>query len=134
MIDLKISRLPPPNYEEIKKHFKLSPHTVFTYGDTIHNPGGGPISDHLKHHESVHSVQQAEMGGPEVWWAKYLIDPEWRLQQEIEAYREQFKMVSEAANRAGRRKWLSKIAGDLASPIYGDIISKAEAMRQIENE
>ena len=38
----------PPNYEKIASVFDVKGKPlVFTYGDTIYNPGGGRIPDHL---------------------------------------------------------------------------------------
>lgn len=122
----------PPNYEEILKVLPAaaSPGVIFTYGDTIYNPGGGHIADHIMQHEQVHSVQQSEIG-IEAWWQQYLSDQKFRLEQEIEAYQHQWKTIQTAANRHGRRVWLCKIADDLSGAVYGNLISKDEAIGRI---
>src|SRR5258708_14781803 len=74
----------PPNYDQISKTFKLHKNVVFTYGQTLYNPDRIPIPDPLKIHEGTHTIQQGK--DPALWWERYLIDSEFRLKQEAEAY------------------------------------------------
>jgi hypothetical protein len=72
----------PPNFDEIEKVFGSIPITVvFTYGSKIYAPGHGDISENLMVHEQIHEAQQAEAGGPESWWKRYLEDPIFRLEE-----------------------------------------------------
>lgn len=118
----------PPNYDLIARKFYIAnnPRIVFTYGDRLYNPGGGPIDDHLLVHEKIHEQQQLTMGVDE-WWKIYIEDPEFRLTQEVEAYRAQYSFLKEHYSRAYRRKVLDHICSDLSSPIYGNIVSKKQA-------
>lgn len=120
---MKIVKDYPPNIEEIKKYFKITPNTVFTYGDTLYSPQGIKLPDHLIEHEKVHQKQQGKQ--PAGWWNEYIKQSTFRLDQELEAYRKQFQFY-----KIKNKTWmpfLKKIVLDLSGPIYGNIISYWEA-------
>jgi hypothetical protein len=122
----------PPNYQTIKEILDVSDKTiVFTYGDTIYVPfKKRSIPDHVKVHESVHQKQQC--GAPAVWWANYLVDKYFRLNQEVEAYRVQYRyFISKNHNLKEQREFLGKIADDLSGKMYGNIISREAAISMI---
>lgn len=125
----------PPNYETICKHFKIKNMLgiVFTYGDTLYSPHSKDIDAHLMTHEMVHEKQQAAIG-VEAWWAKYYENSEFRLQQELEAYRQQYQFIREHHNREFRKRVLKQISADLAGPIYGNILTKEKAAELIKGE
>lgn len=115
----------PPNFNEIVTVFGPLPHTVvFAYGDRIYSPSGTDLSPELVVHEETHLRQQAEVGGPEEWWRRYLADPDFRLAQEVEAYRAQ---LAAAPNRARRRELWRQVSKDLASSMYGRLVTKDQA-------
>lgn len=122
----------PPNYDDICIVFRVRDRkgVVFTYGDTIFSPDSLDLPRELVIHEQVHSDQQAKE--PEAWWLKYLDDDDFRLNQEVEAYRKQYDACADYP-RALRRRILRRLAADLASPMYGCIISEAQAERLIKN-
>lgn len=127
----------PPNIGEIKKAFDLTgKRPIFTYGNTIYNPHNCSLETHLHVHEEVHMKQQKEMGmflGVRRWWTKYLNDPEFRLSQEIEAYRAQYQYVKKVVKDRNKvAKFLSLIASDLASPMYGNLLNTQEAIKLIQ--
>lgn len=129
---MKIVHAYPPNYTELSKEFNLKGRkVVFTFGDTLYAPGDEPIAGHLLAHEETHSRQQAELGIDE-WWSKYLSDTDFRLSQELEAYRQQYAFIAANYNRAARRKALDHLSADLSGPIYGKILSKSEAKELIQ--
>lgn len=120
----------PPNYERIRAVFDVRPTTIFTYGNTIYVPGGGELDYPLRMHERTHVLQQAAFpGGPEMWWNRYLDDPAFRLEQELEAYRNQYRAMS----RSERERNIRRIAGDLSSPLYGNVVTFDEAKMLIRN-
>ena len=122
----------PPNYNKIKKKFDFgNRYVVFTYGEILFNPAGVVIPPHLHIHEQTHSKQQSIVK-PEVWWDKFLEDKKFRLDQEIEAYREQYKFIKSAHNRHDRRMLLKQISQDLGSGMYGNIVKKKEAEELIK--
>ncbi len=133
---MKIVKAPPPNYVAISDTFHLDSLVgftpVFAYGDTLYNPTGLPISDDLMVHEETHSRQQQSIGAEE-WWKVYLKNEGFRLTQEVEAYREQYKFICQTFNRNTRRIALQRLARDLSSPLYGNIIKKHEAEEIIAN-
>lgn len=128
---MKISFDYPPNIKEIKKAFKISDRTVFTYGDTLHNPGRGKIPHDLLVHEITHMEQQGD--NPAGWWRKYIKDTEFRLNQEVEAYRNQYRQyIKIVKDRNKRAVFIYRIATDLSSDLYGKIINYSEAVRLIK--
>jgi len=121
----------PPNYDKIAAKFDLTGKTpIFCYGDVIYNPHGGGISADIQAHEAVHTEQQKAMG-VEKWWNKYLEDSEFRLQQEVEAYRAQYKFLLENTSRPYRRARTKAIVEDLSSAMYGNLITKEQALKLI---
>jgi hypothetical protein len=123
----------PPNIEKIRATFTLHKGIVFTYGDTIFNPDRSNIDPALACHEATHCRQQGD--DPESWWERYLVDPQWRVLQEIEAYRAQWKQARKMIkDRNIRHKLLMNIARDLSSAIYGNAISFDAAYKAIKHE
>lgn len=103
--------------------------TFFTYGDTIYNPGGMNLPDHIIEHEEVHCDQQAAYaGGVDGWWSRYLLDPLFRVQQEAEAYGMQYRyMCAHQKDRNARTRILLDLAGFLSGPMYGRTINRQAA-------
>lgn len=123
----------PPNYAAIAKAFKIEGDSsvVFTYGETLYVPGGTKVSldKPLMKHEETHVRQQRAMG-VEAWWERFLIDPEFRFEQELEAYREQYRSM--AALPLGMRvAYLTHISKALAGEIYGNLMTWPEALEAI---
>jgi hypothetical protein len=122
----------PPNIDDIKKVFPIGENVIFTYGNTIYNPGRGNIDLALMAHEQTHSIQQGDK--VKEWWERYLKDKEFRLSQELQAYQVQYRYYCKAIkDRNQRYRFLNRLAGDLSSEIYGNIISRSEAIKQIAN-
>lgn len=123
----------PPNYEEIKTRFDIEGKpVVFTYGDILYNPHEGGIPPHLIIHEKTHTKQQGN--NPKEWWDRYLIDDKFRFDQEVEAYRNQYKFFKETTkDRNAVAKFLFKIASDLSGEIYGNLCTHTEAQQLIRN-
>jgi hypothetical protein len=123
----------PPIYDRIVAVFPAARqnHVVFTYGDKIYNPSGGEIHETLMAHEETHVTQQTDMG-KDIWWDRYLEDPTFRIVQELAAYQKQFQLVRELYQRPVWRKELNRLAKDLSSPIYGDLMSFEYAKQLIK--
>ena len=117
----------PPNITTLRAAFRLTGGEVFAWAGVIYNPGGGDVSRAFIEHERVHFKQQREAGGPEAWWDRYIVDPAWRLEQEMEATAMEFKVYSEDHGRAQRRCYLDCLARRLSLPMYGRMISKKDA-------
>lgn len=104
---------------------------IFTYGDTIYNPGNVNIPEYLIVHESTHTEQQGN--DPDSWWARYVKDPYFRLQQEVEAYGNQFAFMCETVrDRNKRSRLLLELGHILSGPTYGNMITREGAMRMIK--
>ena len=130
----KISVHYPPNYETICKHIpavRKNRNIVFTYGDTIYNPANNPLDAALLAHEQVHVDRQTD---PDAWWERYLTDVQFRLDEEVAAYRVQWQYAVANYGRADRRRLLQHITNDLSGAMYGKLISKYEAGNLITNE
>jgi hypothetical protein len=130
---VKIVNAAPPMFEEIVKVFPgaASPSVVFCWGDTMYTPGGIAIPREIKAHERVHSRQQGT--APAHWWARYLVDKEFRLEQELPAHRMQFTSFCEHVKDRNRRSLYlhNVVARALSSPLYGGLITHAEAVRRL---
>lgn len=128
----------PPNIEAIKKVFPLKGGEIFAWGDTIYSPSSSDLPIWLVKHEECHRAQQCIFGGsnipdPEGWWAKYLKDPQWRFEQELEAHRvEYWWFCNRELDRNKRRVFLKGLAKRLSSPMYGKVVTFAKAKRMIK--
>lgn len=123
----------PPNIEEIRKVFDLTgKKPVFSYGKILYVPYGGHIDEPLMKHEMTHAKYQLEMGVEE-WWNAYLNNRQFRLDQEIEAYQVQYREYCKLVKDRERRfRFLNHVASDLASPMYGNIVTREEAIKLIK--
>jgi hypothetical protein len=131
-LGMKVLTEYPPNYALLNEVFNLEGRkVVFTYGDILYNPSGGNPSMDLLVHEKVHEKQQGD--DPGGWWLRYVEDKYFRYNQEMEAYRAQYKFFCKVYKDRNRRAlFLRAIASDLSSPIYGGIISLENATKQIQ--
>lgn len=131
MIKYKLSKEIPEVYPQLREYFGVRFEDVLiAYGDTIHCVNDS-LPEHCIAHELVHLEQQQTMGVKE-WWDKYLIDPTFRLEQEIPAYRAQIAYLKEHTElmpRDERRQWIKKLKNDLCGSMYGNLITSADADR-----
>lgn len=128
---MKVVREYPPNIEDIKAHLEPGEHTVFTYGDTLYAPHLGvdqEIPAHLFAHEEIHAEQQKD---PVAWWKQYVKDPQFRLEQELEAYGKQYQWAKTNLRSKYLKGFLFSIASDLAGPMYGNILTYQQAEQKI---
>ncbi len=126
----------PPNYEDIKRAFKLDGSQVFCYGDVLYNPNNHTVPEHLLVHERVHEAQQTGFFmNPKKWWKRYIEDPQFRLYQEVEAYQEQFKFIStEVKDKNTLLKLKTLIAKELSGPMYGNMVGYTEAFDLLDSQ
>ena len=134
---MKILNEKPPVWDAANQLFKLDElnlYTVFTYGDTLYNPSGIAIPADLMVHEQIHMrQQQGNETVAKLWWERYLTDPDWRIQQEIEAYHAQYQYLETTTkDRNKRASYLWRLAAMLAGQMYGRTISHREAMQRIK--
>lgn len=91
------------------------------------------LSEHLIVHEETHIKQQGNLLGSIKWVILYLTSTSFRLQQELEAYRNQYKYIFKHSSRNEANTLLLRISKDLSSEMYGSIVSFEEAKRLIRN-
>ena len=123
---MKVVKGLPPNIDEIRTFLDPTPEMFFTYGDTIYGPEKPP--EDVVFHEEVHRLQQAKVGGPDAWWQKYR-NPDFRLQQEVEAYRAQLRWLYSRMVQPYRYSALVALARALRSPSYGFRVTESTALR-----
>ena len=125
----------PPNYDKIvKAGMNPTPTTIYAWGDDIYNPSGNELSEDVLVHEAEHAKQQREIGRDK-WWGRYLVDPSFRVEQEVEAYRAQWKFGCKSTkNREAHNLMLLGVASLLSSEIYGSRVTFQEAVRLIKCE
>lgn len=131
-IEVKHSTDHPPVWDELVRRFGVSwERTAVAYGDTIHAAGALPAD--IEAHERVHLQQQGGSAeGARVWWERYLNDPRFRYEQELQAYREQYRFLAKTVkdrNELARRA--HRLATLLSGEMYGSIGTHAEALKAI---
>lgn len=124
---VKFSKEKPPIYGECVKRFGVNWNkgVIFTYGDTIHCKH--KISKPKIAHEKTHVKQQLDYG-VENWWYRYFEDDQFRLDQEIEAYKSEIVWINQ--NLKGlklKQDLIEQILFDLSSSMYGSIVTYQEA-------
>lgn len=123
----------PPIYEAAIAVFPVeNKDVIYAYGDRIYRPFHcGGLSRALLAHEGVHCDRQTRYdGGVEAWWKRYLDDPAFRLDEEVPAHYAELKVLQSKAKSASMvAHYLSVIAARLASPMYGGMVSIAEAKK-----
>jgi hypothetical protein len=130
---MNISFAYPPMYADIVKRFAVTATTVFAWGETIYNPGRVEISEDLMAHETVHSGQQAAIGGPKAWWDRYLVEPAFLVSQEAEAYGRQYAVLGgRVKDRNARFRMLRELASHFSGPLYDYAVTFDEAVRLIK--
>lgn len=118
----------PPNIEDIKKVFTINDTTVFCYKDVLYNPNNCPLDIPIMEHETMHSRQQGD--DPAGWWKKYLEDPVFRLEQEVDAFSVQYIVQCKfIKNRDKRALNLQRLATTLSGNVYGNIITYEDAKK-----
>ena len=131
---MKVLEEKPPIYDAIIAN-GMHPHegVIYTYGDTIYNPSGLVLPEHLIQHELTHVGQQGT--DPDAWWGRYLIDPYFRIEQESHAYAKQYDfMCKTMKDRNQRFRLLMQIANILSGPVYGNVITHTAALKSIKDK
>lgn len=131
---LKIIRQPPPNYAEVLAAFPFAsrPGTMFCYGRAIYVPNSQAlISAALMAHETVHSQRQGN--DPAGWWAKYLVDPQFRFDEELPAHIAEYRWFA-GEPWSVRGPMLRQIAHRLAGPLYGRLVTTHRAKQLISGK
>lgn len=112
-----------PLLERYQQVFETNENTIFAYDKVIYCDHELP--EHLQVHERRHLIRQQKIGVDE-WVERYLTDTQFRLNEEVIAYKEQLESVK---NRSARHRLRIQCANDLASPLYGNIVTLQEAIK-----
>jgi hypothetical protein len=112
-----------PILERYKAAFDITDRTIIAYDKVIYCNEQLPF--HLEIHERRHLIRQEKQGVDE-WVEKYINDKDFRLKEELIAYKEQCASIPD---RNLREKLRIMCAKDLSSPLYGSIISFQEALK-----
>lgn len=81
----------PPNFELIQVALPHASHLhTYCYCGKIYNPSGKKLPIDIQYHEHIHMQQQEDFGDSDGWWNKYLMDADFRLEQELQAYGHQY--------------------------------------------
>ena len=130
---MKISYNKPPIYDAAHAVFNFDPlhPPCFTYGDTLYNPSRLTLDEFFMAHEEVHAKQQENIT-PNIWWNNYLLYPEYRKDQEVEAYRAQYRLYCTKNSDPSRQKnYLRQLSQDL-SKRYKLVLSQNSAKHLIQ--
>mgnify|MGYP001615734404 CR=1 FL=1 len=124
-----------PNFQELKDKFNVGDDTIIAYGNKIFVKDK-TLSRDLLVHELTHCERQRfDEASARRWWEKYMEDNDFRLQEEIVAYRNQYDFCLKVfKDRNKRAKILWTMANELSSLRYGNVVNHNEAMNLIKNE
>lgn len=115
-----------PLLEEYSKVFNITEGTIFAFDDIMYTDY--TLTPDLLVHENIHLERQREIGA-DIWVAKYLTDKEFRLQEELLAYKAQLNSIKDRNLRHAVRMDSAK---NLSSSLYGNIITTKEAFNKLK--
>lgn len=118
-----------PYLKEYKKQFPITDGTIFVFKDKIYSNNEMPYD--IVFHEIRH-LQQQQQYGADKWIKQYLEDKNFRLSVELDAYKHQLKKVKEIADEKEYLHILVECAQNISSPLYGDVISYAGAIKKLK--
>lgn len=125
----------PPNYDFIKDFFDFTDSKpIFCYGNTIYNPHKIEVYPDLIYHERIHQNQQSEYTSPDIWWTKYCMDKDFRLQEEIEAYAHQYLFLKKNVPVKVYEAILEEIGDQLSGTLYDLGVTKHTAQAMVKRK
>ena len=109
----------PPNFDKIVAVFPgaADPGVIFAYDGCIYHPTGGIIPPALIAHEDVHLKRQVDEGADR-WWHRYVLDSEFRYNEELLAQVAEFKTLRNVRDRNHGARLLMSTALRLIAPLY----------------
>lgn len=122
-------------YPILKRKFPaISARTVIAYGAKIHQRTLDPITPDLNVHEHVHLYRQkfSRFWGT-IWWMKYIYSPSFRFEEELIAYREQYRFAkANVKDKNMLNRCLVHYASELSSELYGNLCTQQQASELIQ--
>jgi hypothetical protein len=104
----------------------------FTVFGSNHYASHKEMPWYLVPHEETHVRQQKNYLGGMIWWFKYSISKKFRYEQELEAYRFQYKFIcGKVKDRNKRSFYLNHMVSDLSGKMYGNLVTSEVAKEQI---
>ena len=116
----------PPNAETEDKKRK---DVAINYKGDIYLPNGN-VREDIIIHEKVHIKQQK--GDYDGWIEHYQTDISFRIEQEVEAYKEQIKYIKKTMGRKKAFYAMMSFAKFLSSEVYGNIITFEKALKKLK--
>ena len=110
-----------PLIELYKKHFNITEKTIFALTPDIYT--NYKLTPDLLIHEQTHLKQQEKIGADK-WVDKYINNIDFRIEQEVEAYKNQVKSIKDRNIRERVKVWASET---LSGELYQNIITKQKA-------
>jgi len=108
--------------------------TWCTFNKTVYTPGW--ISEDIVAHEMVHVKQQKNFFYAIWWWFRHTTSRTFRYNQELEAYRTQYRWILQNVKGMKQAEAAFKvrvsIAGGLGGPLYKWLKPVEEIMRDLE--
>lgn len=136
-IRVKVKTEKPKIYDRLKEKFPSidwEKGLAIVVGDVIYSKYKLP--NHVLAHELVHVRQQLDyVDGVKGWWDEYLTSDNFRFEQELEAYVTQVRYIREhtdQSSRNWRRQMINALALDLASSMYGNVVSYEKAVELLK--
>lgn len=115
-----------PFLEEYKKHFKVTGETIFAYNGKIYTNEKLLPPDILMH-ELIHLKRQNKIGADK-WVKRYLEDDQFRLNEEVIAYKAQLDFYKDRNEKnLCRLKCVRALSEN-----YGNIIEPLEAFKLLK--
>ena len=108
--------------KEFRKKFSVDKNTVFVFEEDIFT--NKKLWPDILLHEQVHIAQQKRIGARK-WIKRYLVDDEFRKEQEVEAYQVQIASIKDREARSSCR---TECAYNLSSSLYGSLMTFMEAL------
>lgn len=132
MNKIETSKDIPSIYYQLRDKFKVSWDDGIIIADSPKLHCKFEIPPEKLVHEAVHIRRQNEIGR-DLWWELYLSKDTFRLEEEVLAYKAEWKFLEKAINnREIRYQLLLEIASHLSSFIYGNIVDQKEAIKLIK--
>lgn len=116
-----------PYLQEFKQNFPITENTIFVFDDTIY--ADSPLPDDIIIHEIAHLKSQQKIGAKK-WIQNYILDEEFRLEEELIAYKAQLKAVKELGDRQEYAQILIECSRNISSNLYGNLITKQEFIKK----
>lgn len=96
-----------------------------------------PVTGHVLSHEHVHLEQQEHSSWLAFWWwVRYFLSAQFRYEQELEAYQEQYRYARDQMrlDRNQLQSLAGQLAGFLSGPLYNHCTSFEQALKEIKDE